>query len=195
MVQLSTELPTAPRGTKAPGWYSVGTNPNDQAFWDGRRWTARRRWTGAGWSGSPLEDPPGTKVRHEPLSPSRRRASDHGTRRPETHSPSGPEQFALSGHGALSGFEPDGATAAPTNRFALASLIVSLLWVGGIGSILAVIFGLVSAPGTSRTRPARNTARILRRSGSSSAPSASSSPLSRRHSFSPSAPPPRPMRP
>jgi len=35
---------------KAPGWYPTRTNPNDQTYWDGQDWTARRRWTaGKGW--------------------------------------------------------------------------------------------------------------------------------------------------
>jgi hypothetical protein len=35
---------------KAPGWYPTRTNPNDQTYWDGQDWKARRRWTsGKGW--------------------------------------------------------------------------------------------------------------------------------------------------
>ncbi|MGO8824033.1 MAG: hypothetical protein ACLQU9_02190 [Acidimicrobiales bacterium] len=35
---------------KVPGWYPTRTNPNDQTYWDGHDWTARRRWTtGKGW--------------------------------------------------------------------------------------------------------------------------------------------------
>ncbi len=40
---------------KGPGWYPVGENPNDQVYWDGQSWTARRRWAGAGWVGMPFE--------------------------------------------------------------------------------------------------------------------------------------------
>jgi hypothetical protein len=37
-------------GPKAPGWYPDRSSPNDQAYWDGGDWTARRRWTaGKGW--------------------------------------------------------------------------------------------------------------------------------------------------
>jgi len=32
-----------------PGWTAIGTNPNEQAYWDGKTWTAHRRWTGAEW--------------------------------------------------------------------------------------------------------------------------------------------------
>jgi hypothetical protein len=31
------------------GWVRVGTNPNEQGYWDGHAWTAQRHWTGAGW--------------------------------------------------------------------------------------------------------------------------------------------------
>lgn len=35
---------------KAPGWYPSRSTPNDQTYWDGESWTARRRWTaGQGW--------------------------------------------------------------------------------------------------------------------------------------------------
>lgn len=35
---------------KAPGWYPDRANPNDQSYWDGQSWTAKRRWTsGKGW--------------------------------------------------------------------------------------------------------------------------------------------------
>jgi hypothetical protein len=40
---------SAPGAGKTPGWYSVG-GVNDQAHWDGERWTARRRWNGASWT-------------------------------------------------------------------------------------------------------------------------------------------------
>src|ERR1700722_7824370 len=35
---------------KAPGWYPDRVSPNDQSYWDGQNWTARRRWnSGQGW--------------------------------------------------------------------------------------------------------------------------------------------------
>jgi hypothetical protein len=35
---------------KAPGWYPDRASPNDQSYWDGQNWTARRRWnSGKGW--------------------------------------------------------------------------------------------------------------------------------------------------
>jgi amino acid transporter len=43
-----------PSKVQDPGWYQVGATNNDQAYWDGQGWTARRRWEGAGWTTVPL---------------------------------------------------------------------------------------------------------------------------------------------
>jgi hypothetical protein len=40
----------SPLRLQAPGWYQVGQTNNDQAYWNGQTWTARRRWEGAGWN-------------------------------------------------------------------------------------------------------------------------------------------------
>jgi hypothetical protein len=41
------------------GWHAAGPNPNEQAYWDSRAWTATRRWTaGRGWSEVPLTSVP-----------------------------------------------------------------------------------------------------------------------------------------
>jgi hypothetical protein len=50
-------LPASPGTGKGPGWYPVW-GVNDQAYWDGEHWTARRRWTGASWTESPLDAAP-----------------------------------------------------------------------------------------------------------------------------------------
>ena len=35
---------------KDPGWYSLGTNPNEQSYWDGEQWSGARHWVaGTGW--------------------------------------------------------------------------------------------------------------------------------------------------
>lgn len=39
-----------PTGTpQQPGWEPIGTNWNEQAYWDGQAWTARRAWSGGRW--------------------------------------------------------------------------------------------------------------------------------------------------
>ncbi len=47
-------LPFAPGPGTAPGWYPVGANNNEQAYWDGQSWTARKKWEGAGWVDVPM---------------------------------------------------------------------------------------------------------------------------------------------
>jgi hypothetical protein len=51
---------------KDPGWYSVGTNPNEQSYWDGRQWSGARHWVaGTGWmegSGASAGNAPGGPV-------------------------------------------------------------------------------------------------------------------------------------
>ena len=49
-------LPASPGSDKGPGWHQVGSNLNDQAYWDGEAWTAQRRWTGATWVERPLAE-------------------------------------------------------------------------------------------------------------------------------------------
>lgn len=52
--QQQVHIPPPPSTAQEPGWYQVGSNNNDQAYWDGRGWTARRQWGGAGWNDVPL---------------------------------------------------------------------------------------------------------------------------------------------
>jgi hypothetical protein len=48
-------LLSPPERDKGPDWYPFGTNPNDQAYWNGQTWTARRRWKGAAWEQFPFD--------------------------------------------------------------------------------------------------------------------------------------------
>ncbi len=41
--------------SRSPGWYPAGATPNEQVHWDGRRWTARRRWVHSAWLDVPME--------------------------------------------------------------------------------------------------------------------------------------------
>ncbi len=42
-----TPIPLPP--PRPPGWSPVDGNPSEQAYWDGRGWTARMRWNGETW--------------------------------------------------------------------------------------------------------------------------------------------------
>jgi hypothetical protein len=54
MVTESGGFPPSPGPDQRADWYPFGTNPNDQAYWDGHQWTARRRWKGAAWEQIPF---------------------------------------------------------------------------------------------------------------------------------------------
>jgi hypothetical protein len=41
--------PTTPAPSRAVGWHVDPDHLSEQAYWDGRSWTARRRWSGATW--------------------------------------------------------------------------------------------------------------------------------------------------
>jgi hypothetical protein len=58
--QRQVHVPPPPSRPQEPGWHQVGSNNNDQAYWDGQTWTARRHWGGAGWTDVPLwpDEPP-----------------------------------------------------------------------------------------------------------------------------------------
>ena len=59
---------------------------------------------------------------------------------PPQQPPGGPMQYPPQG-----GYPPPGYGQAPkTNGMAIASLVLGILWICGIGSILALIFGLVA---------------------------------------------------
>ncbi len=49
----TTDYPLPPLGNPEPGWQTIGSRFNDQWYWDGREWTAHRRWVARQW----VEDP------------------------------------------------------------------------------------------------------------------------------------------
>lgn len=42
---------------RAPGWYPAPDDVNEEINWDGQEWTARRRWTAAGFVEVPMRKP------------------------------------------------------------------------------------------------------------------------------------------
>jgi len=42
-----------PAGDRPPGWYPYRGAVNEQSYWDGTRWGARRRWNGSTWAELP----------------------------------------------------------------------------------------------------------------------------------------------
>ena len=56
---------------REPGWYALGSNPNEQSYWDGARWSGVRHWTpGRGWvDGSNAEAPGAPHLSANPYAP------------------------------------------------------------------------------------------------------------------------------
>jgi hypothetical protein len=53
---------TLPPEARVPGWYPDETSQGDEAFWDGRDWTIRRRRDGQSWKYLPASDRPTASV-------------------------------------------------------------------------------------------------------------------------------------
>jgi hypothetical protein len=47
----------------------MGTNPNDQSYWDGQTWTGRRHWTVNGWAEQGGAAAPGRRMSSNPYAP------------------------------------------------------------------------------------------------------------------------------
>src|SRR4051794_21054262 len=54
---IDTGLPPDPAPGTAAGWRPSTSNPNEELYWDGSGWTARRRWTAAGYLDLPVGPP------------------------------------------------------------------------------------------------------------------------------------------
>lgn len=49
-VGVTSEQPPIEGSGRVPGWYPLGSNPNEQSYWDGSQWMGARQWvSGAGW--------------------------------------------------------------------------------------------------------------------------------------------------
>jgi Domain of unknown function (DUF4190) len=129
------QTPPPPPGevSVAPGWYSVDQQTNTQAYWDGHTWAKSRHWRGTGWVEDSAEPvPAGASVYSSSYAaltrPPRSQAS-------ATAPPSPP----------MGGYPPAPGQLHPaaqtTNGLAIASLVLSILGVFGIGSLLGIIFG------------------------------------------------------
>jgi len=70
---IDIELPPDPAPGTAAGWRPSRGNPNEEVYWDGTGWTARRRWTAAGYLDLPVGSSRPTAVPTAVTDPSSRR--------------------------------------------------------------------------------------------------------------------------
>ena len=141
--------PPPPEVTVAPGWYSLNQRGNSQSYWDGERWAKTRQWRGTGWvedggdpafvgaeAGAGVGAGAGAGAAGAGAAPPRvSRYLPPSARMPSSYPPSG--------YPPMMGGPP--MTPRPmvqtTNGSAVASLVLSVLGLCGIGSLLGIIFG------------------------------------------------------
>ncbi len=123
------------------GWYG---DPNDAAQ---QRW-----WDGTAWSAATRPVPAATPAAAWATSPP---AMDEAAARQPTapHAPSPGGTWPPAGSGATWSAAP--TTGPATDPLAIVALVTALLWVMGLGSLVAIVCGIVvlrrGAEGTSRT--------------------------------------------
>ncbi len=120
----------------APGWYTIDYRRNIQAFWDGAMWSRTRRWRGVGWFEDDLESllAPAASLEVVSRYPPASVVSpwlDEPSRRPPSLVRMRPERPT----------GPPAPVVARTNGLAVASFVLSLLGLLGVGSVLGIIFG------------------------------------------------------
>ncbi len=107
----------------APGWYTVSRETNSQSYWDGARWTKTRQWRGTGWAEAAGPGQPGAAG--------------------PVPSPGMPPMPTHTTSGSYQPMGPSRPPMAPsTNGYAIASLVLSIVTLFGIGSLLGIIFGV-----------------------------------------------------
>lgn len=110
-------------------WYPDPEVPGQQRYWDGTQWTEHRA-PGAGAATSPGSEqatgqaPPGQTAEHP----------QYGQQAP------GYPQYAQPGGQQSYGQGSSGAT----NGMAIAALVLSIVWLGGLGSLAAVVLGILA---------------------------------------------------
>lgn len=107
--------------TARAGWYPHPTAPGTWGYWDGRTWHGAYEAAAAG-APPPPSTPPGA----------------HGTGGPGGSGWVPPPQFGAYGPGGpqvpMGGYPQN-------NGYAIASLVLGLFWMWGVGSVLALVFG------------------------------------------------------
>lgn len=123
-------------------WYPDPEVPGQQRYWDGTQWTEHRA-PGAGaatspgseqTTGYPQQDQTGGHPQYAPQAPGQ----------PQY----GQQQYGQQQYGqqyAPQGGPGYGQQSSPaTNGMAIAALVLSIVWLGGLGSLAAVVLGIVA---------------------------------------------------
>ena len=137
--------PSSPEVMVAPGWYSVNQGENSQSYWDGERWAKTRHWRGTGW----VEDSDDSAVVGAGAGAAMGAGAGAGGAAPPRvsrylpPSPRTPSSYPPSGYPPSMGGPPmmPRPIVQTTNGSAVASLVLSVVGLCGIGSLLGIIFG------------------------------------------------------
>ena len=133
----------------APGWYSVNQGGNSQSYWDGERWAKTRQWRGTGWIEDSCDPAVVGAGAGAAAGAGAGGAGAVGATSPRVSrylppSPRMPSSYPPSGCGPTMGAPPPTMPrpmVQTTNGSAIASLVLSVLGLCGIGSLLGIIFG------------------------------------------------------
>jgi hypothetical protein len=136
-----------------PGWYTIDYKRNVQAFWDGAMWSRTRRWRGVGWfedDTASLLEPAVTADVLAKYGPASVVATAAGrSLRPPSLARVG-ESVVL----------PPAPVAPRFNRMAIASLVLSLVGLLGVGSVLGIVFGFRARGEIRRSRKSQRGDRL-----------------------------------
>lgn len=129
-------------------WYPDPEVPGQQRYWDGTQWTEHRA-PGPGAAGTGPQDPSSQAV---------------GTGPPQYQQGYGQQGYGQPGVGGPPQYQqPYGQqqqhygqqSASSTSGMAIASLVLAIVWLGGIGSLAAVVFGILAIRQINNSRGAQ----------------------------------------
>jgi hypothetical protein len=116
-----------PSRPENPGWHGIGDDPGVQVYWDGRGWTAGRRFDGASWTDAPMSS----------IAPGWWQASDGRWYPPALH-PSVLASSSPASPGPAPSSSSDRRPGPRRHRLALVSAVVGLVVVTVVSLVVAL---------------------------------------------------------